>query len=119
MVGLVAFGVVLIVAGVWLYTRSRKERPEEREYDADGEYPAGENGDDLDMLFDAILALDDQYKAGKLPQEAYQKRRSELKARIKELMGSDATEEPGGQRDREQGSQEAGEQGSEGDRYRV
>ena len=115
-VGLVAFGVVLIVAGVWFYTRSRKERPEEREYDADDEYPAGENGDDLDVLFDAILALDDQYKAGELPQEAYQKRRSELKDRIKDLMGSEATEEPGGQGAREQGSQGAGEPGGRGAR---
>ena len=43
---------------------------------------------DVDMLLDAILALDDQYKAGELPEEAYLKRRAELKAQIKEKMGS-------------------------------
>lgn len=96
-VGLVAFGVVLIVAGVWLYSRSRKETPEESEYDADSEYSPAEDGQDLDMLYDAILALDDQYKAGELPEGAYQERRNELKARIKEIMRSQGAGEQGSQ----------------------
>jgi hypothetical protein len=35
---------------------------------------------------DAILALDDLYQAGKLPEEAYRQRRAELKARLKEIV---------------------------------
>jgi hypothetical protein len=35
---------------------------------------------------DAIIALDDQYKAGNLSEEAYQKRREELKARLKSKL---------------------------------
>jgi hypothetical protein len=44
---------------------------------------------------DAIIALDDMYQAGELPEEAYRERRAELKARL-----------------REQGSRGAGERGS-------
>ncbi len=35
---------------------------------------------------DAILALDDLYKDGKLPEDAYLERRAELKQRLKEKM---------------------------------
>ena len=37
---------------------------------------------------DAIIALDDLYRAGDLPEEAYQQRRAELKAKLKELLKS-------------------------------
>jgi hypothetical protein len=37
---------------------------------------------------DAIIALDDLYRAGQLPEDAYLTRRGELKARLKELMKS-------------------------------
>jgi hypothetical protein len=33
---------------------------------------------------DAIIALDDLHRAGKINDEAYQKRREELKARLKQ-----------------------------------
>jgi hypothetical protein len=36
---------------------------------------------------DAILALDDLYQEGKLPEEAYLQRRSELKARLERELG--------------------------------
>ena len=35
---------------------------------------------------DAILAVDDLYKEGKLPEEAYLKRRMELKDRLKDMI---------------------------------
>jgi hypothetical protein len=35
---------------------------------------------------DAMIALDDQFKAGELPREAYEKRRMELKERLKGVM---------------------------------
>jgi hypothetical protein len=40
----------------------------------------------VDTLLDAILALDDRYKAGEIPRDAYLKRRDELKASIKEVL---------------------------------
>jgi hypothetical protein len=41
---------------------------------------------DSDTVMDAIIALDDMYQSGDLPEEAYQQRRLELKARLKELL---------------------------------
>ena len=38
--------------------------------------------DDSETAMDAILALDDLYKEGQLPEEAYLKRRAELKAHL-------------------------------------
>ena len=35
---------------------------------------------------DAILALDDLYQEGELPEDAYLKRRAELKESLKELL---------------------------------
>ena len=39
-------------------------------------------------LMDAIIALDELYKAGDIPEGAYHERRADLKARLRELMGS-------------------------------
>jgi mono/diheme cytochrome c family protein len=87
-IGLVAFGFTLILAGGWLYMRTRNGIPEQDLEETDGYPAAAEYEQDVDMLLDAILALDDQYRAGELPEEAYTKRRAELKARIRELMAS-------------------------------
>ena len=35
--------------------------------------------DDPEALMDAMIVLDDLYKAGELPEDAYQQRRAELK----------------------------------------
>jgi hypothetical protein len=85
-VGLLAFGVALIVAGGWLYLRARNGRDTQDEQHVDDQLPAPGDGEDVDTLLDTILALDDQYKAGEIPKEAYLKRREELKASIKELV---------------------------------
>ena len=78
-IGLSIFGVALILAGVYFFLRERSQAGEEEvEEDALGE--------DTDSLIDAIVALDDQYKAGGISDEAYRKRRAELKARLKELL---------------------------------
>jgi hypothetical protein len=89
---------VLVAGGVWLYRRRRGERGSEEagELGSEGvdEVPAGwEQGswgdaEDSNTLLDAILALDDKYQAGELPEEAYLQRRAELKARLKTLLGS-------------------------------
>ena len=44
--------------------------------------------DDPDALMDAIIALDDLYQAGDLPEQAYRERREAMKARLKEVLGS-------------------------------
>lgn len=75
LIGIGAFGVVLILAGVWLYLRDKNRREEETE-DAD-------EFEDAESILDAIIALDDLHRAGKLNDEAYHKRREELKARLK------------------------------------
>ena len=87
-IGAFALGFALILAGGWLYMRTRNGKPPEDDQDMDEEIFMDGDEEDVDTLLDAILALDDQYKAGELPEEAYLKRRAELKAQIKEKMGS-------------------------------
>ena len=80
-IGLVTFGLAIILVGVWLFRRS----------------PAAEAGlalpvtealpDDPDLLMDAIIALDDLHQAGKLPDEEHQSRRVALKERLKSRLG--------------------------------
>ncbi|MCK4726946.1 MAG: hypothetical protein KAT29_14140, partial [Anaerolineales bacterium] len=87
-IGLAAFGFALIVAGVWLYQRSRTSNGERAE---DIEPPTAIAGDtpeteSAETLMDAIIALDDLHKEGELPEDAYLKRRAELKARLRKVM---------------------------------
>jgi mono/diheme cytochrome c family protein len=86
LLGMVVFGLVLILAGVWLYLRSRNSQSDQRERGFDLDSPETLGDENVDTLLDAILALDDQYKAGEIPQDAYLKRREELKASIKDLL---------------------------------
>jgi mono/diheme cytochrome c family protein len=81
LIGVGAFGVVLILAGVWLYIRDRKKEKEDEGEDEEDE----EEDDDSDPeeIMDAIIALDDLHRAGKLSDEAYQQRRAELKSKLK------------------------------------
>jgi hypothetical protein len=87
-IGLGVLGATLLIAGVWLYRRSQGEPAED---DVDDELEAaeeeGDAGSDANTLMDAIIALDELYAAGKLPEAAYQERRAALKARLKELEG--------------------------------
>jgi len=84
LVGLGVFGLALIVAGAWLYRRARSAEPEdEDEADVIDDAVA----DSPESLMDAIIALDDLYQAGELPDEAYQQRRAHLKARLEEVLG--------------------------------
>jgi hypothetical protein len=111
-IGLGFFGLALVITGVWLYQRSgdrllissnwlgqilpaglreRLALPNDRD-----ELPQGqqaENGalgsppslQDPETVMDAIIALDDLYQAGELPEEAYQARRAELKSQLQAL----------------------------------
>lgn len=98
-IGIGAFGLVLVVAGIWLYRQRRNEAEDEAAEDdeteseeeedveaaAEGEEDAVE--DTPEALLDAIVALDDLYQAGQLPEAAYQQRRADLKARLKAVRG--------------------------------
>jgi hypothetical protein len=82
-IGLGAFGLALVLAGAWLYTRTRSSSAGDEPEEAGREEDSFESSE---TVMDAILALDDLYQAGELPEEAYRQRRAELKARLKELM---------------------------------
>jgi mono/diheme cytochrome c family protein len=78
LIGIGALGLVLILAGVWMYLRDRNRVDEELEdEDEETEFDSEEE------ILDAIIALDDLHRAGKINDEAYRTRREELKARLK------------------------------------
>jgi len=81
--GVGAFGMVLIIVGVWMYWRDR-QRSEADDADLDDEV---DDADEMSMdeIMDAIVALDDQFKAGNLQEAAYKERREELKAKLKSM----------------------------------
>jgi mono/diheme cytochrome c family protein len=87
-IGLATLGIVLIGAGVWLYRRSQQEDLEEvfiEEIDEETE-TFDDIPDDPEALMDAIIALDDLYQTGELPEDAYRQRRSVLKNRLSEVI---------------------------------
>jgi hypothetical protein len=89
MIGVGTLGLILIALGIFLFLRDRKLRKLEDEFeDGDMEEEDEEDalGDDRDSIMDAIIALDDQYKAGDISKEAYEMRRDELKERLKNLV---------------------------------
>jgi mono/diheme cytochrome c family protein len=65
-----SLGLLLILAGAVLYFRDRKRVPQ---------VPEGSGFDSPEEVMDAILALDDLRRAGKISDEAYHKRRADLK----------------------------------------
>lgn len=86
LIGVGALGVVLIGLGIFLFLRDRRLKKLEDELgDEEEESEEDALGEDREGIMDAIITLDDQYKAGDISQEAYQKRRGELKDRLKNL----------------------------------
>lgn len=76
LIGAGILGIALIGAGTWLYFRDRNTDEgdeDENEFDSSEE------------VMDAILALDDLHRAGKISDAAYDKRRAELKEILKEM----------------------------------
>lgn len=69
--GIGAFGAALIFAGVWMYLRDKNKNESDDE------------NDNSEFVLDAIIALDDLHKDGKISNEAYHKRRNELKSKLK------------------------------------
>ena len=84
LIGASALGVALILAGAWMYLRDRN-RTNEDEND-DEETGGNAEFESPEEVMDAIIALDDQHRAKKIKDDAYQKRRAELKAILKDLM---------------------------------
>jgi mono/diheme cytochrome c family protein len=83
LIGAGVLGAVLVAAGLWFYWRNRPEPVEDEE-----DLPEASSGEESqEALMDAILALDDLYQEGKLPEDAYLQRRAELKARLERAMG--------------------------------
>ena len=80
LIGAGSIGILLILAGVWLFIRDRKRKDVEEVDDEEEEVGEFE---DPESLMDAIIALDDLHRAGKLSDEAYQQRRNELKEALK------------------------------------
>ena len=79
LVGAGALGVVLIAIGGFLFIRDRR-RVEEDEEDDEPDFESSEE------VLDAIIALDDLHRAGKISDEAYNQRRNELKELLKGMM---------------------------------
>lgn len=77
LIGVGSFGLVLILAGVWLFLRDRKRNNVEDIEEEQDEF------EEPGSVMDAIIALDDLHRAGKIPDEAYHARRDELKAKLK------------------------------------
>ncbi len=83
-IGAGALGVLLLGLGAWLYLRDRKQNEADDEEDEDGD-----EFEDASSVLDAIIAIDDLHRAGKIPAEAYQQRRTELKELYKKLESRD------------------------------
>lgn len=79
-----ALGLTLIIAGGWMFVRDRKGKDRENEYEEDGEDDEAEF-DRAEDVMDAIIALDDLFRAKKISEQAYHERRDELKGILREL----------------------------------
>ena len=85
LIGIGVVGLLLIGLGIYLYLRDRARLKKEIESEQEG-IQEDALGEDRDSIMDALIALDDQYKAGEIPKEAYETRRLELKERLKGLL---------------------------------
>jgi mono/diheme cytochrome c family protein len=89
-VGLGALGVAVLVAGGWLYRRTNNIGVEEDVIEVDDleETQLLQLGEEMDVesLMDAVIALDDHYKSGNLPENAYLQRRALLKEQLREEL---------------------------------
>jgi hypothetical protein len=92
-IGLGAFGLALVLAGVWISRRNQIGVPEaeldlvEEETSELEPDPRHGSPDEADDLMDEIIALDDLYQAGELPEPAYRERRAELKEKLRVVLG--------------------------------
>jgi hypothetical protein len=85
LIGISLVGLLLIGLGIFLYLRDRARFKKVTESEQEV-IEADALGEDRDSIMDAMIALDDQYKAGEIPKEAYETRRQGLKERLKGLL---------------------------------
>jgi len=78
-------GVLLVGLGIYLFLRDRARFKQENAASEEG-VEKDALGEDRVSIMDAMIALDDQYKAGEIPKEAYETRRFELKERLKQAI---------------------------------
>lgn len=81
LIGAGTLGILLLLIGGWIYLRDRNRTNEEDSDEEDNE----DEFESSDDVMDAIIALDDLHRNKKISDEAYQKRRSELKEILKEM----------------------------------
>jgi hypothetical protein len=81
LIGAGALGMALILAGAWMYLHDRN-----RAEDTHGEEDSGDEFESSEDVIDAIIALDDLHRSKKISDEAYRKRRADLKDILKEKM---------------------------------
>jgi mono/diheme cytochrome c family protein len=87
LIGLGALGIAMMIAGVWLYRRDRAASDADEDENVEELDDETEETETPEELMDAIIALDDLYKAGELPEEAYEQRRALLKNRLAKALG--------------------------------
>jgi hypothetical protein len=94
-IGICAVGILFIILGVYLYLHDRarslvEEQAAQEEQNVleeqDGQILEDASGVDRDGIMDAMITLDDQFAAGDIPKEAYEKRREELKELLKGIL---------------------------------
>jgi mono/diheme cytochrome c family protein len=81
LIGAGALGIALILAGAWMYLRDRS-----RAGDAEGDENKEDDFESSEDVIDAIIVLDDLHRAGKISDEAYHRRRAELKEILKGMI---------------------------------
>lgn len=87
LIGFSVTGILLIALGVLLYLHDHVRLVQESEVgDREVEIGIDTLGSDRDTILDAIIALDAQFKDGGISREAYEKRRGELKERLKQFV---------------------------------
>jgi LPXTG-motif cell wall-anchored protein len=88
-IGLGVFGLALVAGGLWLFRRNQRKLSMVSTTDStdmvDAQIGAETSAHDADTLMDAIIALDDQFHAGNLPEEVYLQRRAALKEKLRKL----------------------------------
>jgi hypothetical protein len=89
-IGVGAFGIATVLGGLWFFRKNQKKVVKQAALDGlDIALPSTEldaSPESQDTLMDAIIALDDQYRSGNLPQEAYLERRAILKEKLRKLI---------------------------------
>jgi mono/diheme cytochrome c family protein len=79
LIGVGGLGLALILAGAWLFLRDRQRIGQEED--------EAETFEEPDAVVDAIIALDDLHRAGKLSDQVYKQRREELKDSLRKKTG--------------------------------